>query len=321
MIPMLILVSFVCFVVLYLPPGDYLTTYQRALITTEGMNREEALELVANLREQYNLDQPFLTQYLTWVRNIVLRGDFGPSFQYGKPVGEVIWPRLGATFAIALTSLLFTWLVAIPIGIYSATHKYQISDYFFTFMAFIGLSVPNFFLALVLMYVMVFVFNSSAIGGLFSPEYVVADWSWAKVVDLLKHVWIAVIVVGMGSTAGIMRIMRSNLLDVLNMQYVQTARAKGVKERVVIYKHAVRNAIQPLVMTLGMSFPMLLEGSMVTSIVLNLPTTGPMFYQALMAQDMYLAGTFLMMLAFMLLLGNLFADLLLAKVDPRIRYE
>ena len=167
MIPLLLLVSFLAFVVLNLPPGDFLSTYQRTLITQEGVNREEAMKLVENLRRQYNLDKPFLYQYLTWMKNIILKGDFGYSFQYGRPVGEVIWPRLGATLAISLSSLVLTWMVAIPIGIYSATHKYQLSDYFFTFVAFFGLSVPNFFLALVLMYVMVFVFNSPAIGGCF----------------------------------------------------------------------------------------------------------------------------------------------------------
>jgi len=321
MIPTLILITLICFTILYIPPGDFLTSYKRALVNQEGMNRTQALKLVERLREKYNLDAPFFVQYYGWIKNIVLHGNFGQSFDYREPVTKVIMGRLGMTFAIAFTTLVFTWLVAIPVGIYSATHQYGIGDYTFTLLAFVGISIPNFFFALVMMFVMVFFFNSSAVGGLFSPEFLGQPWSWPKFVDMLKHVWIVIIVIGTAGMAGTMRVMRGNLLDVLQQQYVQTARSKGLREWNVVYKHAVRNAIQPLIMRLGMLLPRLIQGAVVTGIVLNLPTAGPLFYRAISNQDMYLAATFLLMMAVLLLVGNLVADILLALIDPRIRYE
>ena len=250
----------------------------------------------------------------------VVQGDFGYSFEWRRPVSELIAERLGLTFLMASGALLFMWCVALPIGIYSARNRYSFGDYFWTFVAFIGLCVPGFIIALIAMYVSVFWFGGSA-GGLFSPELKYASWSLVKVWDLLTHLWVPVVVIGAAGTAGLMRIMRTSLLDVLDEQYITTARAKGLAERWVIYKYAVRVAINPMISILGLQMPQLVSGSIIVAIVLGLPTTGPLFYRALETQDMYLAGSFLMLLALLLLLGNLMADILLAWVDPRIRLE
>lgn len=316
MITTLILVSIIGFILINLPPGSYLEVY-KAQLMVQGTSTAD--QQIAALEKRYGLNQPIHIQYLKWVSGF-LRGDFGRSFQYNREVNELIWSRLGFTVVISTCSLLFSWLVALPIGIYSATHKYSVADNIFTFFSFIGLSVPGFLIALVLMVISSQVFGMS-VGGLFSKAYEGAPWSWGKFVDFLGHLWIPVIVVGMAGTAGLVRMMRGNLLDILNMQYIQTARAKGLAEQVVIYKHAVRNALHPLIMSLGMSLPAIISGSTVVAIVLSLPTTGPLYFNALRAQDMYLAGTFLVFLSVMLVVGNFLADILLALVDPRIRYE
>ncbi len=312
MIPLLILISILSFTVIKLQPGEFGSQYFN--------NPRVSPETVIQLRKRLGLDQPAYRQYLKWVRGIITEGDFGYSFAYKRPVDELIWERMGWTVTVASATMLFTWLLAIPIGIYSATHKYSFLDYIFTFIGFIGISIPNFFLALVLMY-LVLAQGGTAVGGLFSSEYIGAPWSWAKLLDLLKHIWIPLIAIGTAGMAGLIRQMRGNLLDVLGRQYVQTARAKGLKERVVIYKHAVRNAINPLISMLGMQLPQLISGTIISAIVLNLPTMGPFFYDALINQDQYLVMTFLMFSAIMMLVGNLIADLLLAWVDPRIRYD
>jgi peptide/nickel transport system permease protein len=254
------------------------------------------------------------------VKGIVTKGDFGYSFAYKRPVAELIWERIGWTVIISVITLLFTWLIGIPLGIYSATHKYSVLDYLFTFIGYIGVSVPAFLLALILIYLLL-VSGGTSVGGLFSNEFIDAPWSWAKVVDLLKHIWIPIIAIGTSGVAGILRQMRGNLLDVLGEQYIVTARSKGLEESTVINKHAVRNAINPLVSMLGMELPNLLSGTIISSIVLNLPTMGPFFYDALINHDQYLVMTFLMMSAFLMLIGNLVADILLALVDPRIKLE
>ncbi len=312
MIPLLILISILSFTVIKLQPGEFGSQYFN--------NPRVSPETVIQLRKRLGLDQPAYRQYLKWVKGIITEGDFGYSFAYKRPVAELIWERMGWTVTVASATMLFTWLLAIPIGIYSATHKYSFLDYIFTFIGFIGISIPNFFLALVLMY-LVLAQGGTAVGGLFSSEYIGAPWSWAKLLDLLKHIWIPLIAIGTAGMAGLIRQMRGNLLDVLGRQYVQTARAKGLKERVVIYKHAVRNAINPLISMLGMQLPQLISGTIISAIVLNLPTMGPFFYDALINQDQYLVMTFLMFSAIMMLVGNLIADLLLAWVDPRIRYD
>ncbi len=316
MMTTMVFISFIGFFIINLPPGSYIDVFQ-AQRQNQGTQTAEA-ELEA-LTRRYGLDQPFYIQYWKWVSGFV-RGDFGRSFQYNREVSDLIWERLGYTALIATFTLLFTWIVAIPIGIYAATHQYKVEDNAATFVGMAGLSIPDFMLALVLMVVAQRVFGLS-VGGLFSRDYIDAPWSLAKFIDLLKHLWVPVFVVGTSGTAGLMRIMRGNLLDILNMQYVQAARARGLRESTVIVKHAVRNAIHPLIMLLGMSLPSIISGSLVVSIVLGLPTTGPLYFNALRQQDMFLAGTFLMFLAGMLVIGNFLADILLALVDPRIRYE
>ena len=316
MVTTLVFISFIGFFIINLPPGSFIDVY-KAQREAQGTSTAEA-ELEA-LSRRYGLDKPIYVQYWLWVKGFV-QGDFGRSFQYNRDVKDLIWERLGYTAAIATCTLVFIWIVAIPLGIYSATHQYKVGDNVATVMGMAGLSIPDFMLALVLMVIAQRVFGFS-VGGLFSREYVDAPWSFAKLVDLLKHIWVPVLVVGTAGTAGLMRIMRGNLLDILNMQYVQAARARGLRESTVIVKHAVRNALHPLIMLLGMSLPTIISGSLVVSIVLGLPTTGPLYFSALRQQDMFLAGTFLMFLAGMLVLGNFLADILLAVVDPRIRYE
>lgn len=312
MIPMMVLISVVCFAVIKLQPGEFGSQYfEQARVSPE---------MVLQLRRQLGLDQPAHIQYLRWVTGIITRGDFGYSFAYKRPVSELIWERLGWTVAVATLTVLFTWAVAVPIGIYSAVHKYSAWDYLFTFVGFLGLSVPDFFLALVLMW-LALQSGATSVGGLFSPQFIGAPWSWAKVRDLLNHLWIPIIAIGMSGTAEIIRQMRANLLDVLGEAYVRTARAKGLRERLVIYRHAVPNAINPLITLLGLQLPGLISGTIITSIVLSLPTMGPFFYDALINHDQYLVMTFLMFSALLLLVGNLLADLALAAVDPRIRYR
>jgi len=320
-IPLLISVSIVAFVLITAPPGDYMSELKNQLVRRSGLTRTEATEIAQQMRERYGLDQPIYGQYWSWISGIITRGDFGYSFYYRKPVSEIIWKRLGWTFAIALTALVFSYVGGMIPGIYSATHQYRASDHLFTVVAFLGLSIPNFFFALVILYILNFQLGISIVGGLFSPQFMTASWSWAKFIDLLKHLWIPVIVVGTAGTAGTMRVMRNNLLDIIGMSYIQTARSKGLRETVVVYKHAVRNALQPIIMSMGMRMPRLITGSAVVAIVLNLPTTGPVLLNAVMSQDMYLAGSFILMIAFTLVIGNLLADIALGVLDPRIRYE
>ena len=315
MVPTLILISIVSFIIIQLPPGDYLTSYI-AQLAQSGEIVDEAE--IASLKKRYGLDQPIYFQYFKWAWGF-LRGDFGQSFEWNKPVSELIWDRLILTIVISFFTLLFTWVVSIPIGIYSATHQYSIFDHSFTFVGFIGLATPNFLLALVLMFIAFFYFGSS-VGGLFSPEYVEAVWSWGKVVDLLKHLWIPIVVVGTAGTAGLIRVMRGNLLDEIRKQYVITARSKGVSERKILFKYPVRLAINPFISTIGWLLPELISGAIIVSVVLSLPTTGPLLLRALMSQDMFLAGTFVMLLSFLTVAGTLVSDILLAWVDPRIRF-
>lgn len=316
MLVTILFVSAAGFVIINLPPGTYLDYYIAQLEEQGTLTAENQIK---SITRQYGLDQPSYVQYWTWFSGFV-QGDFGRSFQYNREVSELIWERLGFTAVISFLSLLLTWIIAIPIGIHSATHQYSFGDHAFTILGLAGLSVPNFMLALVLMVVASRVLGQE-VGGLFSRQYLDEAWSFAKLVDLLKHLWVPTLVVATGGTAGLIRMMRGNLLDILNMQYVQAARARGLSESLVIIKHAVRNAVHPLIMLLGMSLPGIISGSTVVSIVLSLPTTGPLYFNALQQKDMYLAVTFLMFLSIMLVIGNFFADLLLAWIDPRIRYE
>jgi peptide/nickel transport system permease protein len=312
----LAIVTVLGYIIIELPPGSYVETEVQRLQRQGGTM---SMQQVEALYRRYGLDQPVYVRFYKWVSGFV-RGDFGEAFTYNMPVSKLIGARLGFTVLISLITLTFSWVVAIFIGVYSATHRYTAPDYIITVLQFIGLAVPNFMLALLLMMFAQQVLHME-VGGLYSRAYENAPFSFAKFVDLLKHLWIPVIVIGASGTAWLSRVMRANLLDVLNMQYVQTARAKGLHDNSVIWKHAVRNAIHPLIMVLGGSLPAIISGETIVAIVLNLPTTGPLYFNALIRQDMYLAGTFLMFLAIMLLIGNLAADMLLAWVDPRIRYE
>lgn len=315
-IPTLILISIVSFIIIQLPPGDFLTSYIAQLSST-GQTVDEAA--IAALTKRYGLDQPMYVQYFKWVWGM-LHGDFGQSFEWNRPVNALIWERLGLTVAISAATMLFTWAVSFPIGVYSATHQYSFGDYAVSAIGFIGLATPSFMLALILMWIAYSYFGQS-VGGLFSPEFVEAGWSWAKFADMLKHLWIPIIIIGMSGTAGLIRTFRANLLDELGKPYVTTARAKGASERRVLYKYPVRIAMIPFISTVGWSLPTLISGETITSVVLSLPTTGPLLLRALQSQDMYLAGSFLMLLSSLTVIGTLVSDILLAWVDPRIRYE
>lgn len=316
MIPTLVAISIISFIIIQLPPGSFLDTY-RAELAISGEYVDQA-ELEA-LKKRYGLEQPMHIQYLTWAWNF-LHGDFGHSFEWNKPVSELIGERLALTVIISVVTLLFTWAVAIPIGIFSAVRQYSWMDHFLTFIGFIGLATPNFLLALVLLW-MSFAYFGMSIGGLFSPEYAQAPWSLAKVWDLMTHLWIPVIIVGTAHTARFIRIIRGNLLDELKKPYVTTARAKGLPETKLILKYPVRVAINPLVSTIGWTLPELVSGIAVTAVVLNLPTTGPLLLKALLSQDMQLAGSFIMLLSVLTVIGTLISDILLAWVDPRIRFS
>lgn len=312
----LVFVAVVGFILIELPPGSYLDYRLRELRTAGG---DISLDMIASLEERYGVNDPVYVKFWKWFSNFV-QGDFGWSFRYERDVGELLGARIGVTLTVALVTLVASWTVSIAVGVYSATHRYTIPDYLITLLQFAGLAIPGFLLALILM---VFAQQTLGmnVGGLYSAEYRDASMSWPKFVDLMEHIWIPVIVIGASGTAWLSRIMRGNLLDVLNMQYIQTARSKGLIERKVIWKHAVRNALHPLVMVFGMSFPGLISGQTVISIVLNLPTAGPLFVNALLQQDMYLAITFLMFQAMLLVVGNLIADVILAWLDPRIQFE
>ncbi len=316
MLVTLAFVAIIGFIIIELPPGSYLEFELNRLRQVGG---NLAPEQIKALEIRYGVHDPVYIKFWKWFSGFV-RGDFGESFMYHLPVSNLLWGRLGYTVMISLFTMLFSWVVSIFVGVYSATHRYTIPDYAITVLQFIGLSVPAFLLALVLMVFAQRVLGQE-VGGLFSQEYQNAPWSLGKLVDLLKHLWLPIVVIGASSTAWLSRVMRGNLLDVLNMQYVQTARAKGLTERTVIWKHAVRNALHPLVMVLGMSLPGIISGETVVAIVLNMPTTGPLYFRALQQQDMYLGATFLMFLAVLLLVGNLLADIMLAWLDPRIRFE
>lgn len=315
-IPTLIAISIISFAIIQLPPGDYLDT-MAATLAEQGDAVDRAV--LQGLEERYGLNQPIYIQYGKWISGIVLRGDFGQSFEWGRPVSDLIWDRFWFTLIISISTLLFMWSVALPIGVYSAVRKYSFGDYIVTLLGFIGLAIPNFLMALVLMYVSLKYFGQS-VGGLFSPEYMTAPWSAGRVVDLLGHLWIPVIIIGTAGTAELIRIMRANLLDELSKPYVDTARSKGLTERRLLIKYPVRLALNPFISTLGWILPAIISADAVTSVVLSLPTTGPLLLRSLLAQDMYLAGSFILLVSVLTVIGTLISDILLALLDPRIRY-
>jgi peptide/nickel transport system permease protein len=310
-------ISFISFGIVELPKGTFLDVKLEQLRQQGG---NIAQDQINEIIQRYGLYDPFYVKYMKWITGFV-HGDFGQSFAMDRPVKDLIWGRLGFTLGLSLFSLLFSWGISIPLGVYSATHRYSLPDYILSVFQFVGLAIPSFLLALVLVLFAIKVIHQGHVIGLFSEEFQNAPWSWPRVVDMLKHLWIPVVILALGSTAWLTRVMRGNLLDILNMQYVQTARAKGLTENVVIWKHAVRNAIHPLVMALGQSLPGLISGGTVVELVLNLPSAGPLMFQSMMNQDIYLAVTFLTMICLAIVVGNFLADLMLAWVDPRIRLE
>ncbi|MEM7537020.1 MAG: ABC transporter permease [Chloroflexota bacterium] len=314
MIVIVWVISIVTFLIIQLPAGDFVDNLA-VQIARSGQEVDEAR--LQNLREQFGLDEPIYGQYMRWIGN-VLQGDLGWSFQYQQRVDDLIGDRIGLTATISIATLIFTYLVSIPIGIYSATHQYSVGDYLSMFIGFIGLATPNFLLALILMYA--FLNMGMSVGGLFSPEYMRAEWSFAKVVDLLKHLPLPIIIIGTAGTAGLIRVMRASLLDELGRQYVVTARAKGLGETKLLFKYPLRVALNPIISTIGWLLPFIVSGGVITELVLNLPTTGPMLFSALMTEDMFLASSLLLFLNGLTVLGTFLSDILLVLVDPRIRF-
>ncbi len=314
MIPTLLVISLLVFVIIQLPPGDYLESHI-AELQSQGETVDE--KKIQFLREEYGLDKPMIEQYLVWLFGM-LQGDFGYSFEYDLPVTEVVGDRLFLTVIISIATILFTWIVAFPIGIYSATHQYSWGDYGLSTLGFLGLATPNFLLALVMLYLANVYFGTS-IGGLMDPEYIDAPWSWDKVVSVLEHLWIPVVVIGTSGTAGMIRRIRANLLDELQKQYVTTGRAKGLPPGKLLAKYPLRVAMNFFVADIGNLLPAVISGAEIVAVVMSLPTTGPILLAALQSQDMYLAGSFLMFLAVLTVVGVLVSDIALALLDPRIR--
>ena len=311
-----LVLSVVSFAFIQLPPGDFVTAYVQEL---EGMGDVVSADEEEQLRDMFGLNQPFLVQYFKWMQRMA-GGDFGFSMEYRRPVAEVIGDRLLLTMVVATAAVVFVWVVALPIGIFSANRQYSFADYLFSFLGFIGLAIPNFLLALVLMYFAFRYFNVN-VTGLFSPEYVTAPWSLAKVVDMLGHLWVPALVLGTAGTATLIRIMRANLLDELRKPYVVSARARGMKESRLIVKYPVRVALNPFVSTIGYILPFIVSGSIIVSVVLSLPTVGPLLLRALLSQDMFLAGAIILLIGAMTVAGTLISDILLMLIDPRIRFE
>ena len=309
-------ISVLSFVIIQLPPGDYITAYIAQMSASGGFISQQEADA---LRQEYGLDRPLYFQYLRWMR-LVLRGNFGISLEWARPVSEVIGDRLWLTMVVSIAAVLLTWCLALPIGIYSAVRQYSFGDYVATFVGFIGLAVPSFMLALVLMYLGFTLFNAN-IGGLFSDEFSEAAWSWAKTWDLVKHLPLPALILGLAGTAQLIRIMRANLLDELRKPYVMTARARGLPETRVILKYPVRVALNPFASSIGYLLPYVVSGSIIVSLVLSLPTVGPLLLKALVAQDMFLAGTIVLLLGTLTVVGTFISDLLLMWIDPRIRLE
>lgn len=313
MIPTLFLISIASFVIIQLPPGDYLTTLISQMRSQGGIDESR----IAALQVRYGLNSPIWVQYLKWIGG-VLTGDFGQSFQLNRPVSSVLAQRLPLTIVVSFCTLIFTWIVALPIGLYSAVRQYKIGDYIATGIGFLGLAIPNFLIALVLMYIGYRFFGQS-VGGLFSPDFVDAQWNLGKVIDLLSHLWVPIVVLGAAGTAGLIRILRANMLDELRKPYVVAARARGVPERKLILKYPLRVAFNPLMSTVGWALPALVSGEVIVAQVLSLPTTGPVLLSSLLSQDMYLAGSIILITSALTVIGTLLSDFALAWLDPRVR--
>ena len=317
LLPLLMLIySFVIFAIIQAPPGDFLSAY---VATLASSGSSISADQIAALRHQYGLDQPFVVQYFLWMQNL-FHGDFGLSLEYQRPNADLIGEQIGLTIALALFSFVLTWAISVPAGIYSATHPRSLGDHVLTVINYVGVATPNFMLALILMWI-AFAYFDISVTGLYSPEFVDAKWSVARVLDLLGHIWLPALVLGIAGTARLSRIMRANLLDELNKPYVTTARAKGMKEWRLVLRYPVRLAFNPLVSTIGWYLPALFSGSLIVATVMNLPNIGPLLLRALINQDMYLAGGILLIYSFLTIVGTLLSDVLLALIDPRIRVE
>jgi peptide/nickel transport system permease protein len=317
MVVMTVLVSFVSFLIIELPPGDFLTQKLQEL---QARGDRSAENRIAEYRARYKLDEPLLERYWNWISNFV-KGDFGESFEFERPVRQIIGQRATMSIILSVASLTIVWFLAIPIGVYSATHQYSPGDQVITTLSFLGLGMPGFLLALLVLFFAMMVLKQE-VGGLFSREFIDAPWSFARVVDLLKHLWIPALISAVTGTAGLVRIMRGNLLETMGQPFVEAARARGLKRNTVTWKHAVRVAINPLIVILtSEALPGIVAGDALVGTVLNLPTVGPLFVRALQVQDMYLAGTILVFIVVMTMVGSLIGDLMLAALDPRIRLE
>ncbi|KIQ04206.1 ABC transporter permease [Agrobacterium tumefaciens] len=318
-VPVMLILSIVTFAIIQAPPGDYADYIRSQLMNQGGASFEQAEAQAQAYRVEHGLDQPIVVQYFNWIGGIVTRGDFGYSFYYNKPVAEVVGERLPRTLLLALVCHLFASILGITFGIWAATRQYSWVDNLLSTIAFLGMTIPRFLMALIMVYLMVFHFNVAEIGSFFSPQYGGAPWSWAKFVDLVSHIWPVVAIATFGGLAYNMRVMRGNLLDTLNAQYVETARAKGLSEGAVIMRHAVPNALHPLVMYQGVVLPYMLTGEIETAIIFALPTVGPAIVGSMAVGDVYVTATFMMVLAGTLIIGNIIADILLALLDPRVR--
>lgn len=317
LIPTLFVISVISFVIIQLPPGDFLTSY---VATLRQQGEDIDTEALQALKQQYGLGQPIYVQYLKWITGIITEGDFGLSFEWRRPVSELIWERLGLTVFISFLTILLTWLISIPAAVYVATHQYSFLDYLISFISFVGLGTPGFLVALVYLWIMLDVFGTNA-SGLFSEQFINAPWSGDKVVNMLGRLWAPVLILAVDNTAGIIRTVRANLLDELNKPYVETARAAGLKERFLIWKYPVRVALNPFFSTVGWTLAALISGETLVAVVLNIQTSGPLLLRALQSQDMYLAGAFVLLLSVLTVIGTLLSDILLAWADPRIRLE
>lgn len=315
MVPTLLLISVVAFVIIQLPPGDFLST-----LVAREMARSSTFDpaYLEALKRRYALDESIFVQYWSWISNILFEGNFGHSFQHNQSVSSLLGERLPLTVAISFSTMIIGWLVSLPLGVYSAVRKYTFGDYIVTTFAFFAVAVPNFLAALVIAYIQFKHFGAS-VGGLFSPEYVNAPWNLGKILDLMGHLWAPILVLGLGGIAGTIRIMRANLLDELSKPYVVTARSKGVPERRLVWKYPVRIALNPFISTIGWALPGIIGGEIIVSQILGLQTTGPLLLGALESQDMYLAGSIILILSVLTVIGTLISDLLLGVVDPRIR--
>ena len=316
LVPLFVVISMFIFFIIQLPPGSYIDNYVLQL-RAQGLDVSESE--IAAITRMYGLDLPLHQRYVRWFTNF-LRGDLGYSLALRRPVAAVIRERIGFTVLISVLVLLFQWIISVPVGIYSAVRKYSVGDYIATFFGFIGLSIPNFMLALIIMFIGYRYFGVN-LTGLFSVQMADAPWSWAKIVDMLSRIWVAVVVVGTSGTASFIRVLRAQMLDELGKAYVQTARAKGLRESIVIWKHTLRVAVNPVISTIGWILPAIFSGEAITSIVLGLPTLGPALLNAILVEDMYMAGSIILIQTILVLIGTLISDIALAMVDPRIRYE